>query len=136
MFFGFFGNSQQFVKRSGTETNKQLVSNWSVVNTDFEVDLSISSISFWWENMDSDDNLCIWTFMFYVNNESMTFEGDCQSNGAELTRETFLIEEIINLQVGDTFEVEVWYEGLENINFYFNSVEFDTGVEVYFSMPE
>ena len=61
--------------------------------------------------------------MFYVNNESMEYEGECQSDGAELTRETFLIEEITTLQVGDTFEVEIWYEGSEDINFYFNSQE-------------
>ena len=113
-----------------------LVSNWSAVNTDFEVDLSIHSISLWWEAIDNGDDSCVWTFVFYVNNESMEYEGECQSDGAELTRETFLIEEITTLQVGDTFEVEIWYEGSEDINFYFNSEEFDTGVEVYFSMPE
>ena len=119
-------------------SNRQpvIVSNWSAVNTDFEVDLSIDSISLWWESIESGDDSCVWTFMFYVNDESMAYEGDCQSDGTELTRETFLIEEIITLQVGDTFEVEIWYEGWEDINFYFNSEEFDTGVEVYFSMPE
>ena len=66
----------------------------------------------------------------------MAYEGDCQSDGTELTRETFLIEENVTLQAGDTFEVEIWYEGWEDIYFYFNSIEFDTGVEVYFSMPE
>ena len=74
--------------------------------------------------------------MFYVNNESVSYEGNCQSDGTELTKETFLIEEIITLQEGDIFEVEIWYEGWEDINFYFNSLEFDTGIEVYFTMPE
>ena len=74
--------------------------------------------------------------MFYVNNESVAYEGECQSDGTELTKETFLIEEIITLQEGDIFEVEIWYEGWEDINFYFNSLEFDTGIEVYFTMPE
>ena len=120
------------------KTNRQpvLVSNWSAVNTDFEVDLSIYSISLWWETIENGDDTCVWTFMFYVNNESVAYEGECQSDGTELTKETFLIEEIITLQEGDIFEVEIWYEGWEDINFYFNSLEFDTGVEVYFSMPE
>ena len=120
------------------KTNRQpvLVSNWSAVNTDFEVDLSIYSISLWWENIEAGDDSCVWTFMFYVNNESIAYEGDCQSDGTELSSETFLIEENVTLQAGDTFEVEIWYEGWEDINFYFNSIEFDTGVEVYFSMPE
>jgi|GEM_PF-1768312 len=120
-----------------TDRQPVLVSNWSAVNTDFEVDLSIDSISLWWENIEAGDDTCVWTFMFYVNNENMAaYEGECQSNGTELTRETFAIEEIITLQEGDTFEVEIWYEGWEDINFYFNSLQFDTGVEVYFSMPE
>ena len=42
--------------------------------------------------------------MFYVNNESMAYEGKCQSDGTELTKETFLIEEIITLQEGDIFK--------------------------------
>ena len=75
--------------------------------------------------------------LFYVNNENMAaYEGECQSDGTELTRETFTIGEIVTLQEGDTFEVEIWYEGWEDINFYFNSLEFDTGIEVYFTMPE
>jgi len=120
-----------------TDRQPVLVSNWSAVNTDFEVDLSIDSISLWWENIEAGDDTCVWTFMFYVNNENMAaYEGECQSNGTELTRETFAIEEIITLQEGDTFEVEIWYEGWEDINFYFNSLQFDTGIEIYFSMNE
>ena len=117
-------------------TGPVLVSNWSAVNTDFEVNLSIYSISLWWETIDNGNDSCVWTFMFYANDDQIAYAGECQSDGTELTKETFLIEEIINLQVGDTFEVEIWYEGSEDINFYFNSVEFDTGLEVYFSMPE
>ena len=123
---------------AGFKTNKEpvMVSNWSAVNTDFEVDLSIDSISLWWESIEAGDDSCVWTFMFYVNDESMAYESDCQSDGTELTRETFSIGEIVTLQEGDTFEVEIWYEGWEDINFYFNSLEFDTGLEVYFSMLE
>ena len=119
-----------------TDRQPVLVSNWSAVNTDFELDLSIYSISLWWETIENGDDTCVWNFMFYVNNESVAYEGECQSDGTELTKETFLIEEIITLQEGDIFEVEIWYEGWEDINFYFNSLEFDTGIEVYFTMPE
>ena len=114
------------------KTNRQpvLVSNWSAVNTDFEVDLSIYSISLWWETIENGDDSCVWTFMFYVNNESIAYEGDCQSDGTELTKETFLIEENVTLQAGDTFEVEIWYEGWEDIKIYYDNSTYDTGLNI------
>ena len=81
-----------------------LVSNWSAVNTDFEVDLSINSISLWWEAIDNGDDSCVWTFVFYVNDESMEYEGECQSDGAELTRETFDLIKLRNNQMKEILE--------------------------------
>ena len=62
----------------------------------------------------------------------------CLSNGNEINGEIHIINEttILQLQPDDIFSVEIWYKGFEDINFYFNSLEFDTGVEVYFTMPE
>ncbi len=120
-------------------TNRQpvLVSNWSVVHTDFEVDLHIYGISFWWENIEDGDESCVWTISIKVNGaEVSNDESDCQHDGTELTRVTHDLATSVNLVAGDTFEVEVWYEGWEDINFYFNSEEFDTGLEMYFSIAE
>ena len=121
------------------KTNKQpvLVSNWSVVHTDFEVDLHTYGISFWWENIENGDDSCVWIISIKVNGaEVSNDDSDCQHDGTELTRVTHDLATSVNLVAGDTFEVEVWYEGWEDINFYFNSEEFDTGLEMYFSIAE
>ena len=123
-----------FVK---TDKQSVLVSNWSVVHTDFEVDLHVYGISFWWENIEEGDESCVWTISIKVNGaEVSNDESDCQHDGTELTRVTHDLATSVNLVAGDTFEVEVWYEGWEDINFYFNSEEFDTGLEMYFSIAE
>ena len=54
--------------------------------------------------------------------------------GYEPNRETFIIDEEIRVLAGDIFEVEIFYEGEEDIYFFYNSEEFDTGLEVSFSM--
>tara|TARA_X000001036_G_scaffold404740_1_gene412223 strand:- start:40 stop:1161 length:1122 start_codon:yes stop_codon:yes gene_type:complete len=113
------------------------VENWSAGGADFVTTLTIESITVWWEGKESDYEAdCEWTFVFYVNDESEEYTESCQSNGDEISGETFNINERIILQPEDTFSVEIWYEGWEDINFYFNSEEFDTGLEIYFSMPE
>ena len=42
----------------------------------------------------------------------------------------------MELQPGDNFGVEIWYEGWEDIYFYFNSEELDAGLDVSFSIAE
>ena len=116
-----------------------LVGNWSAGSTDFTIDVIIESVTVWWEAAEDEyDPNCEWTFVFYVNNESEDYTTSCLSNGNEISGEIHTINEttILQLQPEDIFSVEIWYKGFEDINFYFNSLEFDTGVEVYFSMPE
>ncbi len=113
------------------------VGNWSASGADFVTTLTIESITVWWEGKESDYEAdCEWTFVFYVNDESEAYEESCQSNGDKISGETFTINEIIILQPEDTFSVEVWYEGWEDIYFYFNSEELNAGLDVAFSISE
>ena len=106
-------------------------------SADFAINLTIESITVWWEGKDPDYEAdCEWTFVFYVNEESEEYTATCLSNGDEISGETFTINETIILQPEDTFSVEVWYEGWEDIYFYFNSEELDAGLDVAFSISE
>ena len=112
------------------------VSNWSVENTDTPLNVHVHNISLWWETVEAPEEYCVWTFVFYVNDDSiMEYYGNCLTDGNKVERETFIIEDEITLLVGDTFGVEIFYEGTEDIYFYFNSEEFDTGLDVTFSIP-
>ena len=113
------------------------VSNWSVENTDFAVDVHIDSINLWWENAGDPGELCAWTFRFLVNDASAgEYYAECQTKEKdEVNRETFIIDEMISLLVGDIFEIEIFYDGTEDFYFYFNSEEYDTGLDVTFSIP-
>ena len=112
------------------------VSNWSVENTDTPLNVHVHNISLWWETVEAPEEYCVWTFVFYVNDDSIKeYYGNCLTDGNKVERETFIIEDEVTLLVGDTFGVEIFYEGTEDIYFYFNSEEFDTGLDVTFSIP-
>ena len=113
-----------------------MVGNWSAGSADFAMNVVIESITVWWNTTDEPDDTCIWYFVFYVNNESKEYSADCLNDGSEISGETFTIDEIVELQPGDNFGVEIWYEGWEDIYFYFNSEELDAGLDVSFSIAE
>ena len=117
-----------------------MVGNWSAGSADFTIALAVDSITVWWEENEAYGDDCTWYFVFAVKNETDTqseeYSADCLNDGSELSGETFTIDGIVTLQPGDTFEVEIWYEGYQDINFYFNSEELDTGLDVSFSIAE
>ena len=129
----------QYDQYPGFRNNREptKVGTWSAGSVDFVTNLTIESITVWWEAIEDDyEPDCEWTFVFYVNGESEEYTATCLSQGEEISGETFIINETITLQSEDTFSVEIWYEGWEDIKFYFNSEELDTGLDVYVSMPE
>ena len=130
------GNDSVYLEIDVEQETLARVSNWSVVNTDTALNVHIHSINLWWETIEAPEEYCIWTFVFYVNGENiMEYAGNCLTDGNKVERETFIIDDSVGLLVGDTFEVEIFYEGTEDFYFFFNSEEFDTGLDVTFSIP-
>ncbi|MDG1545040.1 MAG: clostripain-related cysteine peptidase [Candidatus Poseidoniia archaeon] len=130
------GDDSAFIEVTGS-SGSTIVSNWSVENTDFPVDIYFDRINLWWGSAGDAQSYCQWTFVFYINGESVEqYYASCEMYGYEPNRETFIIDEEIRVLAGDIFEVEIFYEGEEDIYFFYNSEEFDTGLEVSFSMPD
>ena len=100
------------------QTDKQpvMIGNWSAGSADFVMDVAIENITVWGNATEEPDDGCGWYFVFYVNDESKEYSADCLNDGSEISGETFTIDEIVTLQPGDTFGVEIWYEGLSLIH--------------------
>ena len=129
--------AKYYEDQEGTRSNREpvMISYWKAENSDFDLNLNVTSITVWWEGTeDNYDAECTWTFVFYINNDQEEYTANCLNDGSDFSGETFIIGEEVTLEVGDVFKVEIWYTGWEDINFYFNSEEIDTGLDVAFSL--
>ncbi len=96
------------------------VGTWTSSPAEFDVSINIDTTDIWWE-VKGDDYTpdCKWTFYIYHNDQVVEERTvDCQSDGEELANETHYLDTSIYLAEGDSFSIEIWYEGWENVDIY------------------
>ena len=120
--YPFFRSNRQPVK----------VSTWTSLPAEFDVSINIETADIWWVGKDPDyDADCEWTFYIHHNDQEVSENVEtCSSNGDELVRETYNVGTTIDLVTGDTFALELWYEGWEDVDIYHDNVTYDTGLNV------
>ena len=105
------------------------VGTWTTSPMEFGLNITIENMSLWWEEIDEGyNNQCEWTFYIYHNGQEISQNTvECQSDGEELSRETYNIGTSIELNSSDTFAIEIWYEGWEDVDLYYDNLTYDSG---------
>ena len=118
---------QSALFRSNREPVK--VGTWTTSPMDFSLNITIKTMSLWWEAQDDEyDPDCEWTFYIHHNDQQISENTEaCQSNGEELVRETYGLGINIDLNNSDTFAIEIWYEGWEDVKLYYDNLTYDSG---------
>ena len=113
--------------RSNKEPVK--VGTWTTSPMDFSLNITIKTMSLWWEALDDEyEPDCEWTFYIHHNDQQISENTEaCQSNGEDLVRETYDIGISIDLNNSDTFAIEIWYEGWEDVKLYYDNLTYDSG---------
>ena len=108
------------------------VGTWTSDPVEFDMSITIETTDIWWEGKDPDyDADCEWTFYIHHNDQEISENTEtCSSNGDDLVRETYNVGTSIELVAGDTFALELWYEGWEDVDIYHDNVTYDTGMNV------
>ena len=108
------------------------VGTWTSEPVEFDMSITIETTDIWWEGKDPDyDADCEWTFYIHHNDQEISENTEtCSSNGDDLVRETYNVGTSIELVAGDTFALELWYEGWEDVDIYHDNVTYDTGMNV------
>jgi len=108
------------------------VGTWTSSPAEFDVSINIDTTDIWWVGKDPDYEAdCEWTFYIHHNDQEISENTEaCSSNGDDLVKETYNIGTTIDLVAGDTFALELWYEGWEDVDIYHDNVTYDTGMNV------
>ena len=108
------------------------VGTWTSSPAEFDVSINIDTADIWWEVKGDDYSPdCEWTFYIHHNDQEVSENTEaCQGDGENLEKETYNIGTTIDLVAGDTFALELWYEGWEDVDIYHDNVTYDTGMNV------
>ena len=108
------------------------VGTWTSSPAEFDVSINIDTTDIWWVGKDPDYTAdCEWTFYILQNDQQISENTEaCSSNGDDLVKETYNVGTTIDLVAGDTFALELWYEGWEDVDIYHDNVTYDTGMNV------
>ena len=115
-----------------TDRQPTQVGTWTSSPAEFDVSINIDTTDIWWVGKDPDyDADCEWTFYILQNDQQISENTEaCSSNGDDLVKETYNVGTTIDLVAGDTFALELWYEGWEDVDIYHDNVTYDTGMNV------
>jgi len=120
----------QYDAYSGIRTNRQPVSvgTWSIGPLSSDATISIEFAEMWWEDTEGQDDSCEWTFYIYHNgglvNDKVV---SCGSNGDDLVREVYNISTSLEVNVGDMVDINIWYEGWDDVEIFYGSQSVPTG---------
>ena len=108
------------------------VGTWTSDPVEFDMSITIETTDIWWEGKDPDYEAdCEWAFYIHHNDQEISENTEaCSSNGDDLVKETYNVGTSIELVAGDTFALELWYEGWEDVDIYHDNVTYDTGMNV------
>ena len=106
------------------------VGTWTSDPVEFGLSISLPTMDIWWQGKDPDYEAdCEWTFYIHQNDQQVSENTEaCSSNGDDLVRETYNVGTTLELATGDTFAIELWYEGWEDVDIYHDNVTYDTGI--------
>ena len=115
-----------------TDRQPTQVGTWTSDPVEFDMSITIETTDIWWEGKDPDYTAdCEWTFYIHHNDQEISENTEtCSSDGEDLVRETYNVGTTIDLVAGDTFALELWYEGWEDVDIYHDNVTYDTGMNV------
>jgi hypothetical protein len=115
-----------------TDRQPTQVGTWTSDPVEFDMSINIETTDIWWEVKGEDyEPDCEWTFYIHHNDQQVSENTEaCQGDGANLEKETYNIGTAIELAAGDTFALELWYEGWEDVDIYHDNVTYDTGMNV------
>ena len=115
-----------------TDRQPTQVGTWTSSPAEFDVSINIDTTDIWWEVKGEDyEPDCEWTFYIHHNDQQISENTEaCQGDGENLEKETYNIGTSIDLVAGDTFALELWYEGWEDVDIYHDNVTYDTGMNV------
>ena len=108
------------------------VGTWTSEPVEFDMTINIENTDIWWQGKDPDYEAdCEWTFYIKQNDQQISENTvGCSSNGDDLVKETYNVGTTLELVAGDTFALELWYEGWEDVDIYHDNVTYDTGLNV------
>jgi len=114
--------------RNNREPTK--VGTWTSDPVEFGLSISLPTMDIWWQGKDPDYEAdCEWTFYIHQNDQQVSENTEtCSSNGDDLVRETYNVGTTLELAAGDTFAIELWYEGWEDVDIYHDNSTYDTGI--------
>ena len=108
------------------------VGTWTSDPVEFDMSITIETTDIWWEAKGDEYEVdCEWTFYIHQNDQQISENTEaCQGDGEDLVKETYNVGTAIELVAGDTFALELWYEGWEDVDIYHDNVTYDTGMNV------
>ncbi|MEC7687124.1 MAG: hypothetical protein VX817_01985, partial [Candidatus Thermoplasmatota archaeon] len=122
----------QYDQWPGFRNNREptQVGTWTSEPAEFGLTISLPTMDIWWQGKDPDfEAVCEWTFYIHQNDQEISENTEaCTSNGDNLVMETYNVGTTLELAAGDTFAVELWYEGWEDVDIYHDNVTYDTGI--------
>jgi hypothetical protein len=119
----------QYDDYPGFKTNREKVAvrTW-ILNSQTSSIITINSADLWWIDIEGNDDSCEWIFEIYINGNIMdNATSSCTTDGSQLINSTYNINITFEVIEGDIIEIQVWYEGWDNIEFYYGSEMYPSG---------
>jgi len=93
--------------------------------------ITINFAELWWEDIEGGDDTCVWTFDIYHNGLiSGSSLVDCNSDGSTLSPVIYPIELPLTVSQGDHIQIEVIYEGWNDIQLFYGSEIHPSGFSI------
>ncbi|MDP6363372.1 MAG: PKD domain-containing protein, partial [Candidatus Poseidoniia archaeon] len=109
-----------------------LVGEWELGESPVEQEITFEDTQIWFIGLDNDYEAdCEWEFKVLVDGAiARKTMRNCASNGDYLTMESYNLSLSISAEAGQEISIEVWYEGWEDINFYYGSLTHGSGFNI------
>ena len=104
-----------------TNREKVAVGTW-ILNSQTSSTITINSADLWWIDTEGSDDSCEWFFEIYNNGNLIDHAtSSCTTDGSQLINSTYNINITFEVLEGDLVEIQIWYNGWDNIEFYYGS---------------
>ena len=113
-----------------TDREPVYVGSWDYISPVNDT-ISINYADIWWQDQENGDDTCEWTFNLVHNgvNVDSTTE-PCNSDGTTLSKHTYDLNFSLSVLEGDHIQIEVIYEGWNDVRLYYGSENHPSGFSI------
>ena len=128
----FLRINAQYNYYSGIRTNREPVNvgSWDHISS-VNGSITINFAELWWEDIEGSDDSCEWSFNVFKNGLKIgNSTAECVWDGDGISSDTYQIDISFDVLEGDHIQIEVIYEGWDDIQLFYGSEIHPSGFSI------